>query len=85
MHGLTAVMTAVNDEGGQINVARDTDGSEDTIPKTMQKYQARSEPWMLVVDDNCEWLRRINDPYRRLCDLVEALSTASFVGRRMSR
>jgi len=47
-------MTAVNDEGGQINVARDTDGSEDTIPKTMQKYQARGEPWMLVVDDNCE-------------------------------
>ena len=46
-------MTAVNDEGGQINVAKDNDGSEDTIPKTMQKYKARNEPWMLVVDDNC--------------------------------
>lgn len=48
-------MTAVNDEGGEINVARDRDGQEDTIPRTMQKYQARSEPWMLVVDDNCEY------------------------------
>jgi hypothetical protein len=46
-------MTAVNDEGGQINVARDQSGEEDTIPRTMQKYQSRSEPWMLVVDDNC--------------------------------
>lgn len=52
---LTAVMTAVNDEGGVINVAKDVDGTEDTIPKTMQKYQSRQEPWMLVVDDNCEW------------------------------
>lgn len=48
------LMTAVNDEGGQINVARDA-GGEDTIPKVMQKYKARNEPWMLVVDDNCEW------------------------------
>ena len=48
------LMTAVNDEGGQINVAQDADGTEDTIPKTMQKYKARNEPWMLVVDDNCE-------------------------------
>jgi homoaconitase len=47
-------MTAVNDEGGQINVARDVSGEEDTIPRTMQKYKARREPWMLVVDDNCE-------------------------------
>lgn len=49
---LITVMTAVNDEGGQINVARDATG-EDTIPHTMQKYKARGEPWMLVVDDNC--------------------------------
>ena len=47
------LMTAVNDEGGQINVAVNTDGAEDTIPRTMQKYRARGEPWMLVVDDNC--------------------------------
>jgi len=47
------LMTAVNDEGGNINVARDVDGSEDTIPRTMQKYQQRGEGWMLVVDDNC--------------------------------
>ena len=48
------LMTAVNDEGGQINVAVDVTGEEDTIPKTMQKYRARGEPWMLVVDDNCK-------------------------------
>ena len=46
------MMTAVNDEGGQVNVARDASG-EDTIPRVMQRYQARAEPWMLVVDDNC--------------------------------
>ncbi|KAK4689647.1 homoaconitase, partial [Tremellales sp. Uapishka_1] len=45
------LMTAVNDEGGQINVARDAEG-EDTIPRTMQKYQQRGENFMLVVDDN---------------------------------
>lgn len=49
-------MTAVNDEGGQINVANDGSG-EDTIPRTMQKYKQKGERWMLVVDDNCE--RRI--------------------------
>ena len=46
-------MTAVNDEGGQVNIARDG-GEEDTIPHIMQRYAARSEPWMLMVDDNCE-------------------------------
>ncbi|WVO18161.1 aconitate hydratase, mitochondrial [Cryptococcus depauperatus] len=46
------LMTAVNDEGGQINVARDISGQEDTIPRIMQQYKARSEPWMLVVDEN---------------------------------
>jgi hypothetical protein len=46
-------MTAVNDEGGQINVANDG-SSEDTIPRTMQKYKQKGEKWMLVVDDNCE-------------------------------
>ncbi|KAI9637169.1 aconitate hydratase [Dioszegia hungarica] len=45
------LMTAVNDEGGHINIANDGNG-EDTIPKTMQKYKQRNEPWMLVVDDN---------------------------------
>ena len=49
----SAVMTAVNDEGGQVNVARDG-AEEDTIPHVMQRYAARSEPWMLMVDDNCE-------------------------------
>lgn len=48
-------MTAVNDEGGHINIANDGNG-EDTIPKTMQKYKQRNEPWMLVVDDNCKLL-----------------------------
>ncbi|ORY21158.1 putative aconitate hydratase [Naematelia encephala] len=46
------LMTAVNDENGQINSAKDVNGEEDTIPRTMQKYKARGEPWMLVVDDN---------------------------------
>jgi homoaconitase len=50
------LMTAVNDEGGEINVARDAEG-EDTIPHIMQRYKKRGEPWMLVVDDNCELLR----------------------------
>ncbi|CAK9783016.1 putative aconitate hydratase [Cutaneotrichosporon oleaginosum] len=45
------LMTAVNDEGGEINVARDAEG-EDTIPHIMQRYKKRGEPWMLVVDDN---------------------------------
>lgn len=48
-------MTAVNDENGQINVAKDTTGEESTIPHIMQRYKARSEPWMLVVDDNCQY------------------------------
>lgn len=47
------VITAVNDEGGEVNVARDAEGQE-TIPKVMQRYKARGQPWMLVVDDNCE-------------------------------
>jgi homoaconitase len=47
------LMTAVNDENGHINIADDGHG-DDTIPKTMQKYKQRNEPWMLVVDDNCE-------------------------------
>ena len=51
---MRSVMTAVNDEGGQINIARDGYG-EDTIPRTMQKYKARAEPWMLVVDENCAY------------------------------
>ncbi|WWC92543.1 aconitate hydratase, mitochondrial [Kwoniella dendrophila CBS 6074] len=46
------LMTAVNDESDKINKAIDINGEEDTIPKTMQKYKARNEPWMLVVDDN---------------------------------
>ncbi|ORX40896.1 aconitate hydratase [Kockovaella imperatae] len=45
------LMTAVNDEGGEVNVARDVDG-QDTIPNVMARYSARQEPWMLVVDEN---------------------------------
>ena len=47
------MITAVNDEGGEVNVAQDAEG-QDTIPKVMQRYKARGQPWMLVVDDNCE-------------------------------
>jgi hypothetical protein len=51
-------MTAVNDQGGEINKALDVDGGEDTIPRTMQKYKERGEGWMLVVDDNCMFFSR---------------------------
>lgn len=56
VHTDDSVITAVNDEGGEVNVARDAEGQE-TIPRVMQRYKARGQPWMLVVDDNCEYFR----------------------------
>lgn len=44
------VITAVNDEGGEVNVARDTEG-QDTIPNIAKRYKSKDQPWMLVVDD----------------------------------
>ncbi|KZO99808.1 aconitate hydratase [Calocera viscosa TUFC12733] len=50
------LITAVNDEGGEVNVAVDYEpGKEpvqDTIPHVAQRLKARSQPWALVVDDN---------------------------------
>ncbi|CED85427.1 aconitate hydratase [Phaffia rhodozyma] len=45
------LITAVNDEGGEVNVARDEDG-QDTIPNIAKRYKSKNQPWMLVVDDN---------------------------------
>ncbi|KAF7310693.1 PH domain-containing protein [Mycena chlorophos] len=45
--------SAVNDEGGEVNVAFDrADGSQDTIPGVAKRLKARGQPWALVVDDN---------------------------------
>ena len=44
------VITAVNDEGGEVNVARDSEG-QDTIPNIAKRYKSHDQPWMLVVDD----------------------------------
>ncbi|KIJ45480.1 hypothetical protein M422DRAFT_206658 [Sphaerobolus stellatus SS14] len=51
------LITAVNDEGGEVNLAFDHDHSQgeapvDTIPKVAQRFKARSEPWALIVDSN---------------------------------
>ncbi|KZT58403.1 aconitate hydratase [Calocera cornea HHB12733] len=50
------LITAVNDEGGEVNVAVDYEpGQEpvqDTIPHVAQRLKARNQPWALVVDDN---------------------------------
>jgi aconitase A len=45
------LITAVNDEGGAVNVAFDGQGQE-TIPNVMKRYKAAGQPWMLVVDEN---------------------------------
>jgi len=51
------LITAVNDEGGEVNVAFDHDASEgqpssDTIPGVAKRFKSRNQPWSLVVDDN---------------------------------
>ncbi|KAJ7169621.1 aconitase family-domain-containing protein [Mycena filopes] len=51
------LITAVNDEGGQINVAFDHDApqeqtSSDTIPAVAKRLKSRNQPFTLVVDDN---------------------------------
>lgn len=47
------MITAVNDEGGEVNIAFDAEG-KDTIPNVMKKQKAAGQPWMLVVDQNCK-------------------------------
>jgi len=48
---------AINDEGGDMNVAfdHDHDGSQpeqDTIPGVAKRFKTRGQPWTLVVDEN---------------------------------
>ena len=54
---LLLVMTAMNDESGEVNVAFDyAPGSgqalNGSIPETAKKLKARGQPWALVVDEN---------------------------------
>ncbi|KAF7306693.1 PH domain-containing protein [Mycena indigotica] len=50
------LITATNDEGGEVNVAFDQgpDGqtTTDTIPGVAKRFKARNQPWALVVDEN---------------------------------
>ncbi|KZV77022.1 aconitate hydratase [Peniophora sp. CONT] len=51
------LITAVNDEGGDVNVAFDHDreagqSETDTIPGVAKRFKARGQPWALVVDEN---------------------------------
>jgi len=51
------LITAVNDENGEVNVAFDHDHgpaqpATDTIPGVAKKFKARRQPWALVVDEN---------------------------------
>ncbi|KAJ7139865.1 aconitate hydratase [Mycena epipterygia] len=51
------LITAVNDEGGEVNVAFDHDARDgqaptDTIPGVAKRFKSRNQPWTLVVDDN---------------------------------
>ncbi|KAI0335988.1 aconitate hydratase [Cubamyces sp. BRFM 1775] len=51
------LITAVNDEGGDVNVAFDHDRSPaesetDTIPAVAKRFKARKQPWALIVDEN---------------------------------
>ncbi|KAI0067907.1 aconitate hydratase [Artomyces pyxidatus] len=51
------LITAVNDEGGEVNVAFDHDhdasqSDTDTIPGVAKRFKSRNQPWALVVDEN---------------------------------
>ncbi|KAG9006867.1 aconitate hydratase [Tulasnella sp. 427] len=51
------LITAVNDEGGEVNVTFDhssasSEASKDTIPAIGKRFKARKQPWALVVDEN---------------------------------
>ncbi|KDQ63843.1 hypothetical protein JAAARDRAFT_203224 [Jaapia argillacea MUCL 33604] len=51
------LITAVNDEGGDVNVAFDpahepSQSESDTIPNVAKRFKSRSQPWALVVDEN---------------------------------
>lgn len=47
------LITAINDEGGEMNVAFDKDtNSQGTIPEIAKRFKARNQPWAIIVDDN---------------------------------
>jgi len=51
------LITATNDEGGEVNVAFDHQGpssppQKDTIPNIAKGLKARDQPWAIVVDEN---------------------------------
>ncbi|KAI0082197.1 aconitate hydratase [Panus rudis PR-1116 ss-1] len=51
------LITATNDEGGDVNVAfdhdhRDNESVTDTIPNVAKRFKARNQPWALIVDEN---------------------------------
>ncbi|EIN13533.1 aconitate hydratase [Punctularia strigosozonata HHB-11173 SS5] len=51
------LITATNDEGGDVNVAFDHDrepsqSETDTIPGVAKRFKARKQPWALIVDEN---------------------------------
>ncbi|EMD41730.1 hypothetical protein CERSUDRAFT_110309 [Gelatoporia subvermispora B] len=51
------LITATNDEGGEVNVAFDhehdaSQSETDTIPGVAKRFKARDQPWALIVDDN---------------------------------
>ncbi|KIK98812.1 hypothetical protein PAXRUDRAFT_823480 [Paxillus rubicundulus Ve08.2h10] len=51
------LITAVNDEGGDVNVAFDhnhdiSQPESDSIPNIAKRLKSRNQPWALIVDDN---------------------------------
>ncbi|KAF8640336.1 hypothetical protein AX17_000008 [Amanita inopinata Kibby_2008] len=47
------LITAVNDEGGDTNVAFDHDTNiSGTIPEIAKNFKAKGQPWALIVDEN---------------------------------
>lgn len=47
------LITAINDEGGDMNVAFDKEtNTTGTIPEVAKRYKARNQPWALIVDEN---------------------------------
>ncbi|KAF9480036.1 aconitate hydratase [Pholiota conissans] len=47
------LITATNDEGGEMNIAFDREtNTSGTIPEIAKRFKARQQPWALIVDDN---------------------------------
>lgn len=47
------LITAINDEGGHMNVAFDKEtNTTGTIPEVAKRFKARNQPWALIVDEN---------------------------------